>query len=591
LLLCAGCSSRELTVAPGAVEVPAEWRGQPLFLAVTRSDARIHVLVDGREAPPVDDLLADAEAQAWSLAPREHFELCSDVNRFAHSNRLPSGYRRARFFTVLCPLIALVTFGILGLIGLFSSLFERRRPMYLLFAMVTAALAPSQLAGAGIGHLAVQLGGALASAILWIYFIRAAFRPGPVSLLLRLGLVLQLATFVLVRDHHLWKLVTLILILIVVLAGAVELFAVAKKPRIPDQRISVLFLLVGWLTLLITLPLQIPSLGLLVLAFCSILVLGREQPLRMRRGDFLTDELRHQLAERSRQLEAALARAAGRAHESAQPGRILADRYRIVRAIGEGAMGRVLECVRVADERPFAVKLLVGRPGPAALARFAREAQLAAALHHPNLVSVHDVAMTEEGLLFLVMDLVPGVSLERERAQFGAWSWARPRLLQMARGLQAMHERGIVHRDLKPANILDQEGQVKIADFGIASLAPSGYDDTIESGSPADLTRTGSILGTPIYMAPELALGGRGARPSGDLFSFGVIAWELLTTKLPFGSAPVLARLEGRAVVPPPPLSSDAPPEIARVIDRCLSLDPGARPSAAEVVALLEQRA
>jgi hypothetical protein len=592
LWVCAGCSGRELIVAPGAVEVPVEWRGQPLYLSVTRSQARVHVFVDEREAQPLDALLADAEAQAWSIAPRDRFLLRADVPALALANEPPISFRRARFFTLFCPLIALIIFGVLGLIGLFTSLFERRRPMYLLFALVTTALAPSQLAGAGIGRelLALQLGGALAASVLWIYFIHAAFRNAPVALPLKLLVPVQLATFVVTRDRHLWNLVTLVLLMVAVVANVMELYAIVRRPRIPDQRVSVLFLLVGWIVLFVALPLQVASFGLLVLALSSILVLGREQPLRMRRGEFLTDELRHQLVERSRQLEAALARAAGRAGEGAAPGKVLADRYRLVRAIGEGAMGRVFECVRIADERPFALKLLTGRPGPAALARFAREAQLAAALHHPNLVSVHDVAMTDDGLLFLVMDFVPGVSLEREREHFGDWSWARPILVQIARGLFAMHSGAMVHRDLKPANILHHEGAVKIADFGIASLAPSGHDDTIESGSAADLTRTGSILGTPIYMAPELAQGGRGARPSVDLFAFGVIAWELSTGKLPFESAPVLARLEGRAVVPPPPLVSEAPPEVARMIDRCLSLDPNLRPSAAEMLAVLERQ-
>src|SRR6185369_6103344 len=145
--------------------------------------------------------------------------------------------------------------------------------------------------------------------------------------------------------------------------------------------------------------------------------------------------------------------------------------------------------------------------------------------------------------------------------------WARPILRQIAEALAAMHSQGIVHRDLKPANVLLDGEIVKVADFGISSLRPQDDgDSTITKG----MTKTGAFMGTPIYMAPELVKGAREAEPSADVWSFGVLAHELLTGQLPFAEPPVLAKLEGRAV------------RLSVIEDftlRCLSEDPRQRPA------------
>jgi serine/threonine protein kinase len=206
------------------------------------------------------------------------------------------------------------------------------------------------------------------------------------------------------------------------------------------------------------------------------------------------------------------------------------------------------------------------------------------------------------------MEYVSGYTLRDQKKQFGAMKWSLDVLRQIASGLASVHARGIVHRDLKPANVLlvPREGRaplVKIADFGIAGVTGQTLRDeraTLSNrplaarseaagllASPDDLrlTQTGVLLGTPLYMAPEAIDGAKNAAPSTDMFSFGVIAYEVLTSALPFADSPALAQLQGVSVAPPRPtgeLKPELPPSVARLIDRCLSFDASERPTAAE---------
>lgn len=303
-------------------------------------------------------------------------------------------------------------------------------------------------------------------------------------------------------------------------------------------------------------------------------------------------ELQRQVAERSRGLSEALSRLTDAARYPTQlgPGDVIDGRYKIVRLLGRGGMGQVHEVARLTDGRRLALKTLTGVAHREALARFAREAQVAAELDHPNVVAALDVGVTPAGTLFLVMELVAGSSLAGERSRYGDRRWAVPILIQVARALAAMHARGIVHRDLKPSNILVDGSLVKVADFGLAGLidesALAETRNAIDVSSPA-LTKTGAIMGTPLYMAPELVNGARGAAQSADLFSFGVVAFEVFAKELPFAAPPVLERLSGRPTPSAKPLAQANPnlsTELCALVDRCLADAPEARPTAETLV-------
>jgi serine/threonine-protein kinase len=207
-------------------------------------------------------------------------------------------------------------------------------------------------------------------------------------------------------------------------------------------------------------------------------------------------------------------------------------RFQIVTVVGEGAMGIVYLANDPEIERPVAVKTLreMSEASPAARsdleARFLKEARLAGRLQHPNVVTVYEVGH-EQDVSFIAMEYVDGESLNRAVAEGPEFDTAaRLEIVrQVAQALQHAHERGVVHRDIKPGNILvTRSRQVKVADFGIGKLLSSGT---------ADLTRTGQMLGSPAYMSPEQI---RGEKLDGrsDLFSLGVVFYELLTGSRPF---------------------------------------------------------
>jgi serine/threonine protein kinase len=248
----------------------------------------------------------------------------------------------------------------------------------------------------------------------------------------------------------------------------------------------------------------------------------------------------------------------------------------------------------------LALKVMTGQPDAQAARRFAREAEIAARVQHPRLVSVVDVGVTDSGAMFLAMELVEGRSLESERARFGEPAWGLPVLADVAEGLAELHRAGVVHRDLKPGNVLlDAGGRAQITDFGIArwwsehesdldilgdTLAPSG-----RAQKPRDvLTRSGVLIGTPIYIAPELAHGGQRAPPSSDVFSFGVMAWEVLTGQRPWPGPAIFLVLSGTPLVLPSgglPISGPA----AELLTASIDGDPLRRPSAEALARGLRQ--
>lgn len=316
---------------------------------------------------------------------------------------------------------------------------------------------------------------------------------------------------------------------------------------------------------------------------------------RRKEVEQLNDELRHQIASRSKSIAETLA------HDVSSPpsaaGMLVGGRYRLDRVLGQGGMGVVYEVSRTTDDRRFALKMLSGQGTPADAMRLAREAEIAASVSHPNLVGVVDVGV-HDGRVFLVMDLVAGGSLEDARARFGELGFAMRVLAQVASGLAKLHERGIVHRDLKPSNVLlDEAGgtsTAKIADFGIARLdavdafaATAGVDASTERAMA--LTKTGMVLGTLAYMAPELAQGSRAVTPPVDVFAFGIVAYEVLTGRYPFKMPPMLAIISSLVLPETEELPASTPPAVRAAIASALAFEPRDRPTANELAELLAQ--
>ena len=255
---------------------------------------------------------------------------------------------------------------------------------------------------------------------------------------------------------------------------------------------------------------------------------------------------------------------------------LLGERYRIVARLGAGAFGEVYRAHDSVLGRDVAVKRikLDAFVEPAALEdikqRFSREAQVAARLRHPNIVITHDIVQTP-AMSFIVMELVEGRTLQALLAERGRLPLGETigLVAQVAAALDHAHASGVVHRDVKPANIMiEPGGQLKVMDFGIAKL---------ETG--ANLTSTGSIMGTPNYMSPEQA---KGLRVDGrsDLFSLGCVLYECLTGTKPFQGESVSVILVKILTEEPPPVDLAAaglPAEIGSVLKRAVAKDPAAR--------------
>ena len=260
-----------------------------------------------------------------------------------------------------------------------------------------------------------------------------------------------------------------------------------------------------------------------------------------------------------------------------QPSEILSDRYQLAGRIAIGGMGEVWRAADTVLGRPVAVKLL--RPEYAShaetLARFRAEARHAGALSHPGIARVYDYgeAGPDHGP-YLVMELVDGSALTGllEAGPLGP-ALTMDIVAQSAAGLDAAHAAGLVHRDIKPGNLLiAADGQVKITDFGIAHAAGS-----------APVTRTGMLIGTPGYLAPE-RVSGAAATPASDVYSLGVVAFECLAGRPPFTGTGIEVAVAHRDQ-PLPPLPPELAGEVTALVAAMTAKDPAARPPSAGAAA------
>jgi serine/threonine protein kinase len=278
---------------------------------------------------------------------------------------------------------------------------------------------------------------------------------------------------------------------------------------------------------------------------------------------------------------------------------LLDGRYRLTRLMGEGGMGQVYEGYHETLDRKVAVKVLLPRFAyePKFRERFLREAKAASKVRHPNVVQILDFGDTPGGSVYFAMEFLEGRDLQTLLRQEGrlAWPKARPLLLQIVSALAAAHESRIIHRDLKPANFFITEARgrqdlVKVLDFGIAKLAAATGPE--ESALAQSLTGTGEVFGTAKYMAPEQAYGASDD-PRVDIYSLGIVAYEMLTGQVPFTGVSVFDIVTRHVNEPPRPpreLVPDIPPAVEAIILRAIAKRPEDRFASMEVMeqALLE---
>jgi eukaryotic-like serine/threonine-protein kinase len=266
------------------------------------------------------------------------------------------------------------------------------------------------------------------------------------------------------------------------------------------------------------------------------------------------------------------------------PGTIVDDRYKILSRLGAGGMADVFLAEDLQLGRKVALKLLYQRfaEDPGFVERFRREAQAAAGLQHPNVVSVYDRG-SYDGTYYIAMEYLPGRSLKqliRHKAPLDPIR-AIDITVQILKAARFAHRRGVIHRDLKPHNVIvDDADTAKVTDFGIARAGAS------------DMTETGSIMGTAQYLSPEQAQG-HAVSAGSDLYSVGVVLYEMLTGRVPFdaeSAVTIALKHLSEAPAPPSSLNSSVPPEVEQVVMWALNKNPVDRPANADqFIAALEQ--
>jgi serine/threonine protein kinase len=279
-------------------------------------------------------------------------------------------------------------------------------------------------------------------------------------------------------------------------------------------------------------------------------------------------------------------------------GSVIRGKYRILSKVGQGGMGAVYKALHLAFDELRALKVIAPEilHDQLFVRRFRHEAVITRKLQHPNAVRVDDIDEAEDGRPFIVMEFIHGKSLKKLIEEEGPLRVPRvcSIIKQVASALDAAHRLGMVHRDIKPDNIALIEGPegelVKVLDFGIAKMKEVRLGET----SGMTLTGMGMVIGTPQYMSPEQAMGKRGDDLDGrsDLYSLGVVMYEMLTADLPFKAETTMGMLMAHLQQPPRPIPTlrpelEIPEPIVRLAMRLLEKDPARRPASAK--ALIEE--
>jgi hypothetical protein len=616
------------------VPVPAAMRGAPVSIVIADTLARATLRVDRQLVlsclPDRVDRYRSDGSQCWHFflpagtAPLQlELEVDHTTPLTALIDTAPqlvaapdggTGFQRVLRFDDATDLGTVFLSGLLGTFYAAAFLLDRSRRQHLWFALqaLGGVIYPLWWLGAlqpvfGCADRCVLVEGMLAAGLASLYLTHAELGLGPVPRAWRYvvgaGAVTGLAQIAPFPP----PVVPLITAAIIGLPTATVVVLCARAALRSREKSTALVIGLTWLAIVVAAPFDVPaligmptydggvrfmSLAISVVGLGQGALLARQHVTSLRNADTLNAELRRQVADRSRELAEALAQLGSQTERWLDVGDVVGARYRVVRPLGSGGMGEVYEVERLADGHRLALKVVQGTASREQLARLAREGQIAAHIDHPNLVAVRDVDVTTDHGLFVVMELVDGGSLADLRARYGDRSWALRVLREVSEGLIALHAAGVVHRDLKPANVLvASDGAAKISDFGISSLVEGrvsamastmeAFDKTQRAGG---MTRTGVILGTPRYMAPELATGSRLASPAVDVFALGVLAYELLDLGYPFAAPPIVEAIYGR-----PPTRTRSPAgtrvtdALAAILDACLDADPAKRPVARAV--------
>src|ERR1700694_4759474 len=266
-------------------------------------------------------------------------------------------------------------------------------------------------------------------------------------------------------------------------------------------------------------------------------------------------------------------------------GQVFDGKYRLDERLGGGGMGTVYRATHLLIDRVVAVKVLSQRfvGDETAQQRFRREARAAGRMQHPNAVTVNDFGATEDGWLYIVMELLEGQTLRDLLAREAPLDPARAVsfMLQTWAAVAAAHDAGLIHRDLKPANIFIEQrpnfpAMVKVLDFGVAKFMVEEHDDDYNT-----LTQVGAIIGTPRYMSPEQCSGAAPLTPASDVYSLGIILYEMLTGAVPFNADTPLALALKHVSEAPRSLHEivpSIPEDLEKVVSHALAKNPTDRP-------------